>query len=266
MAVSRFNSTKEVIVATLHKGIVSEISGGPWSSSMHTGFTKASQIKMEDGQRIIGPIATSDLLKSVMLEGEAVEFSIYKNLFFIPVIASVKVVKTGEVLKSDDLIARQMMLGYLTFSIVWLAVIFVPFGVVLSLSKSEFLATMAGAAVTALILSPLFLHLRSWRQAQAIVGCYSSGVDVTQGNQEYSGSIPGENKNRKSSDWLISGIAAVSIAGLFGFSQSGLLGGFMTLGVYYWLKPKIGVLGSVALASVIGFVFAWTLLNIFYGY
>jgi len=48
---------------------------------------------------------------------------------------------------------------------------------------------------------------------------------------------------------------AVIIVKLFG-----LVGGLVTFGCYYWLKPKLGTWGAVAVSSVIGGVVAIGLL------
>lgn len=52
-------------------------------------------------------------------------------------------------------------------------------------------------------------------------------------------------------DWILPSIAAVIIVKLFG-----LVGGLVTFGCYYWLKPKMGTWGAVALSGVIGVVVA----------
>jgi len=60
-----------------------------------------------------------------------------------------------------------------------------------------------------------------------------------------------ESKKGKSWDWLWPTIAAVIIVRLFG-----LVGGLVTLGAYYWLKPKIGTWGAVSVGGVVGVVSA----------
>lgn len=62
-------------------------------------------------------------------------------------------------------------------------------------------------------------------------------------------------KKAGSWDWLWPSIVAVIIVKLFG-----LVGGLVTFGCYYWLKPKLGTWGSVAVSSVIGVVVAISLL------
>ncbi len=52
-------------------------------------------------------------------------------------------------------------------------------------------------------------------------------------------------------DWLWPTILAVIIVKLFG-----LVGGLVTFGCYYWLKPKLGTWGAVAASGVIGAVVA----------
>ena len=58
-------------------------------------------------------------------------------------------------------------------------------------------------------------------------------------------------KKSGSWDWLWPSILAVIIVKLFG-----LVGGLVTFGCYYWLKPKLGNWGAVAASGVIGTVVA----------
>ena len=58
-------------------------------------------------------------------------------------------------------------------------------------------------------------------------------------------------KKSGSWDWIWPSILAVIIVKLFG-----LVGGLVTLGCYYWLKPKLGTWGAVAASGVIGVVVA----------
>ena len=62
-------------------------------------------------------------------------------------------------------------------------------------------------------------------------------------------------KKSGSWDWLWPSILAVIIIKLFG-----LVGGLVTFGCYYWLKPKLGTWGAVAASGVIGAVVAIGLL------
>ena len=62
-------------------------------------------------------------------------------------------------------------------------------------------------------------------------------------------------KKSGSWDWLWPSIVAVIIVKLFG-----LVGGLVTFGCYYWLKPKLGTWGAVAVSGVIGVVVAIGLL------
>ena len=62
-------------------------------------------------------------------------------------------------------------------------------------------------------------------------------------------------KKSGSLDWLWPSIVAVIIVKLFG-----LVGGLVTFGCYYWLKPKLGTWGAVAVSGVIGIVVAIGLL------
>ncbi len=69
---------------------------------------------------------------------------------------------------------------------------------------------------------------------------------------------PAANVSEKKSgswDWIWPSILAVIIVKLFG-----LVGGLVTLGSYYMLKPKIGTWGAVAASGVIGAVVAVGLL------
>lgn len=62
-------------------------------------------------------------------------------------------------------------------------------------------------------------------------------------------------KKSGSWDWIWPSILAVIIVKLFG-----LVGGLVTFGCYYWLKPKLGTWGAVAASGVIGAVVAIGLL------
>ena len=62
-------------------------------------------------------------------------------------------------------------------------------------------------------------------------------------------------KKSGSWDWIWPSILAVIIVKLFG-----LVGGLVTFGSYYMLKPKIGTWGAVAASGVIGTVVAVGLL------
>ena len=56
-------------------------------------------------------------------------------------------------------------------------------------------------------------------------------------------------------DWLWPSIAAVVIMKIFGVA-----GGLVTFGVFYWMKPKVGTWGAVAIAAVAGIVSAIVLM------
>jgi hypothetical protein len=62
-------------------------------------------------------------------------------------------------------------------------------------------------------------------------------------------------KKSGSWDWIWPSIVAVVIVKVFG-----LVGGLVTLGCYYWLKPKLGTWGAVAASGGIGVVAAIGLL------
>lgn len=68
---------------------------------------------------------------------------------------------------------------------------------------------------------------------------------------ELAPAIPPEKVKSSSWDWIWPTITAVIIVKLFG-----LVGGLVTLGCYYWLKPKLGSWGAVAVSGVIGVVVA----------
>lgn len=48
-------------------------------------------------------------------------------------------------------------------------------------------------------------------------------------------------------DWLLPTITAVVIVKLFG-----LIGGLAAFGLFYWLKPKLGIWGAIAVAGIAG--------------
>ena len=58
-------------------------------------------------------------------------------------------------------------------------------------------------------------------------------------------------KKSGSWDWLGPSIVADILVKVFG-----LVGGLVTFGCYYWLKPKLGTWGAVAASGVIGVVVA----------
>jgi hypothetical protein len=58
-------------------------------------------------------------------------------------------------------------------------------------------------------------------------------------------------KKSSSWDWLWPSIFAIVIVKVFGF-----VGGLVSFGCYYWLKPKLGTWGAVAASGVIGVVAA----------
>lgn len=63
-----------------------------------------------------------------------------------------------------------------------------------------------------------------------------------------------EPKKSSSWDWLWPAISAAIIVKLFG-----VVGGLVTIGVYYWLQPKLGIWGAVAVAGVAGVIAALAL-------
>ena len=64
---------------------------------------------------------------------------------------------------------------------------------------------------------------------------------------------PADNAPKKSNswDWIWPSIVGVISVKLFG-----LMGGLVTIGAYYWLKPKLGTWGAVAASGVLGVVAA----------
>jgi hypothetical protein len=79
--------------------------------------------------------------------------------------------------------------------------------------------------------------------------------DVNSSSGSGSNSTATSEKKPNSWDWIWPTIVAVIIVKLFG-----LVGGLVTLGSYYWLKPKLGTWGSVGASGVIGIVVAVGLL------
>lgn len=74
-------------------------------------------------------------------------------------------------------------------------------------------------------------------------------TEDTMSNEESSTPTVSEAKKSSSWDWLWPSIAAVIIIRLFG-----VVGGLVTLGAYYFLKPKLGTWGAVIVASIIGVI------------
>ena len=74
-------------------------------------------------------------------------------------------------------------------------------------------------------------------------------------NEESTTSVDATTKKDNGSwDWLWLGIASFIIVKLFG-----LVGGLVTFGAYFWLKPRIGVWGAVAAAVALGVISAISL-------
>lgn len=69
-------------------------------------------------------------------------------------------------------------------------------------------------------------------------------------DEESSASTTSEAKKSSSWDWLWPAIAVII------FRLFGVIGGLVTFGAYYLLKPKLGTWGAVAVANVIGVVAA----------
>lgn len=69
--------------------------------------------------------------------------------------------------------------------------------------------------------------------------------------EEKATTVTSDSKKASSWDWLWPTVVAVFIVKLFGIA-----GGLVTFGVHYWLKPKLGNLGAVAVAGVTGAVIA----------
>ena len=68
-------------------------------------------------------------------------------------------------------------------------------------------------------------------------------------NEQSDTPVVNETKKSSSWDWIWPTIVAVVIVKLFG-----LVGGLVTIGGYYWLKPKLGTLGAVVESGVVGVV------------
>ena len=58
-------------------------------------------------------------------------------------------------------------------------------------------------------------------------------------------------KKSSSGDWIWPAIVAVVVVKLFG-----PVGGLVTIGGYYWLKPKLGTWGAVAASGILGIAVA----------
>lgn len=74
-------------------------------------------------------------------------------------------------------------------------------------------------------------------------------------NEEPNTPVVDAPKKFSSWDWIWPSIMAAIIFKLFG-----LVGGLVTLGAYYWLKPKFGTWGAVAASGVLGAVVAMSFL------
>lgn len=76
---------------------------------------------------------------------------------------------------------------------------------------------------------------------------------------EQSGLAPAPAPTNKSGSWdlIWTTLVALIIVKLFG-----LVGGLVTFGCYFWLKPKLGTWGAVAAAGAIGAVAALGLLAV----
>lgn len=69
-----------------------------------------------------------------------------------------------------------------------------------------------------------------------------------------SNQVPGSESTQKSAvlDWVLPAIAAAIVVKVFG-----LVGGLVTFGTYYWLKPKVGVWAAMGASGVLGAVAAF---------
>ena len=74
-------------------------------------------------------------------------------------------------------------------------------------------------------------------------------------NEESSAAAVSPPKKRTSWDWLWPSIAATIVVKLFG-----LVGGLVTFGMFYWLRPKLGTWVAVAVAGVVGVIAALALI------
>lgn len=68
-------------------------------------------------------------------------------------------------------------------------------------------------------------------------------------NEEITTATNNSTKQFGSWDWIWLSIVGIIIVKLFG-----LVGGLLTIGVFFWLKPKIGTWGAVAISGVFGVV------------
>jgi hypothetical protein len=74
-------------------------------------------------------------------------------------------------------------------------------------------------------------------------------IPVSQATETSAEAAP--DKKSSSWDWLWPSIVAIIIVKVFG-----VVGGLISFGCYYWLKPKLGTWGAVAASGVIGMVVA----------
>ena len=58
-----------------------------------------------------------------------------------------------------------------------------------------------------------------------------------------------EVKEPSSWGWVVPGIIGMILG-----KTLGLIGALVTIGSYFWLQPKVGTLGSIALSTVLGVV------------
>ena len=108
-----------------------------------------------------------------------------------------------------------------------------------------------------LMLSASFLGVHARLHAQVIGPDTAPPPAQTQAAPPIAAPAVTPAKKSGSWDWLWPSIVALIIVKLFG-----LVGGLVTLGCYYWLKPKLGTWGAVAASGVIGAVAAIGLLAI----
>lgn len=84
--------------------------------------------------------------------------------------------------------------------------------------------------------------------------CLASRAECFGGNMNNKEiTTPTNNSNPKSGawHWILTSIVVVIVVKLFGPAAT-----LVTVGLYFWLKPKIGIWGAVAISGVFGFVAA----------
>lgn len=144
----------------LFKGVVASIGRGTVDGSkngldrVHT----VSQILLQDGTRITGPIRISSQLMDILREGNEVEFKLVKPTAFYPLtLASLRVTQTNEIFKSKDNLGIDMAaLLFLAF------ILSLPLGLVTFVTMNSFL--FGFIALLALAITHVVKVMARWRK------------------------------------------------------------------------------------------------------